>query len=605
MKGWTPDMDTNRTLTNEPSRTLQVGEVKFEYLIVPQGDYVEAGLLVAMGHLAQEMGLPAAFRRFIHLKQKQLRYDPIDKLLTFFVSLVDGCGYTSDINQRLKPYPALARAWGLTEFAGQNAVNGTLHALKWEHVPQLDQVFQLLFEQNSLALRQSRQDPLVVDIDTKGLAVSPRSKRFEWAERGYFPDKRNQKGLQFSAAFIGAEFREVLGGHLAPGYAHVTHNLPAILQLVEKRLGIPPRRGDLLKQRARLLQAEAQVHLVRAEAYERRIQRAYEHLGTLQRRIATHQARIQALKARIRRLPKRKRKLQRQIAAHQSKIRQDRRREKADRKRVEALRQRVAQVRHEADLLHEGSRNLLALAETPIEIGKVRLILLRSDSALGAGETISQLLERGYLLVVKGRDARTARKLAPQIMPNEWQRVDAQLRAAEAHTTRIHACPFDVRLVVCERTNEQGRVSYYVLVTNLPISTYATVALVQFYNARQTIEAFNKVVGNVLYLTHLRTGSITANEAVTQWAMLAHDFLSWSAHRFFTGTPYDGIAIRELAQKGLHVIARVSWPQPNVCRTEFTQDTPYARAFVTGPQGTNGQLPLALNLTAAAERKIE
>jgi hypothetical protein len=263
-------MDTNRTLTNEPSRTLQVGEIKFEYLIMPQGDYVDTGLLVAMGHLAQEIGLPAAFRRFIHLKQKQLRYDPIDKLLTFFISLVDGCDYTSDINQRLKPYPALAQAWGLTEFAGQNAVNGTLHALKWEHLQQIEQVFQLLFEQNSLALRQSLQDPLVVDIDMKGLAVSPRSKRFEWAERGYFPNQRNQKGLQFSAAFIGAEFREVLGGHLAPGYAHVTHNLPAILQLVEKRLGTPPRRGDLLKQRARLLQAEAKTHLERAEAYERR-----------------------------------------------------------------------------------------------------------------------------------------------------------------------------------------------------------------------------------------------------------------------------------------------------------------------------------------------
>ncbi len=209
------------------------------------------------------------------------------------------------------------------------------------------------------------------------------------------------------------------------------------------------------------------------------------------------------------------------------------------------------------------------------------------------------------MFVVKGRDARTARKLAAEIVPNEWQQVDAHLRAAEAHATRIHQCPFDVRVVVCERTNERGQVSYYALVTNLSLNTYGTVALVLFYNARQTIEAF-KVVGNVLYLTHLRTGSITANEVVAQFAMLAHDVLSWSAHRFFAGTPYDGIAIRELVQKGLHVIARVSWPQSNVCRTEFTQDTPYARAFVTGPQGTNGQLPLALNFSAtAAERKTE
>ena len=97
--------------------------------------------------------------------------------------------------------------------------------------------------------------------------------------------------------------------------------------------------------------------------------------------------------------------------------------------------------------------------------------------------------------------------------------------------------------------------------------------------------------------------SITANEAVAQFAMMAHDVLSWSAHRFFAGTPYDGMAIRELVQKGLHVIARVSWPQPTVCRIEFTQNTPYARTFVAGPQGMNGQLPLALNFGHAAGRK--
>ncbi len=596
-------MNINRTLTNEACHTLQVGAVTFEYLIVPQSDYVEAGLLAAMGHFAQEIGLPTAFRQFIHLKQKQIRYDPVDKLLTFFVSLVDGCGYTSDINQRLKPYPALARAWDLREFAGQNAVNGTLHALKPEHLHQIEQVFQFLFERNSLALRQSRQEPLIVDIDTKGITVSPRSQRFEWAETGYFPGPRNQKGLQFTAAFVGANFREVLGGHLAPGYAHVTHGLPTILQLIENRLGPPPRRGDLLKQHAHLLQTEAKAHLECAQVAERHIEQAYERLGKIHRRIEAHQAQIRALRTRIRRLSKRKRKLQRQIETHQVKIRKDQRREKVYRQHIEQFQQRATQAHQAADLLHEASRNVVALADRPIEIGKVRLMLIRSDSALGTGDIITQLLESGYLFVIKGRDSRTARKLAQDIQPQDWQCVDGHLRAAEAKTTRIRGCPFDVHLVVCERTSDKGKVSYYFLITNLSGRQYPAIALVEFYNQRQTIEAFNKVVGNVLFLDHLRTGSITANEAVAQFAMMAHNVLSWSAHRFFAGTPYDGIAIRELVQKGLHVIARVSWPQPTVCRVEFTQDTPYIRALVAGPQGMNGQLPLALDFGSAAGQK--
>jgi hypothetical protein len=368
-----------------------------------------------------------------------------------------------------------------------------------------------------------------------------------------------------------------------------------MLQLVEKRLGPPPRRGDLLMHHARLLEAEAQRQLARATTCEQQIQQRYLHRRTLQRRSAAHQAQIQALKARIRRLPKRARKLKRQIAAHQDKLRRDRRREKSDRQQIERRQQRARQARQEADLLREGRQSLVRLAETPTELGCVRLIVLRGDSGLGAGDTITILLERGYLFVVKGRDARTARKLGAHIEPRDWQRVDPHLRAAEAKSTRVTGCPFDIRLVVCERTGDRGRLSYYVLVTNLPFNTYGTIALVEFYNARQTIEAFNKVIGNILFLDHLRTGSLTANEAVAQLAMLGHDFLSWSTHRFFAGTPHDGIAIREWVQKGLHVIARVSWPQPNLCRTEFALESSYARAFVVGPQGANGQPPLPLD----------
>jgi hypothetical protein len=109
------------------------------------------------------------------------------------------------------------------------------------------------------------------------------------------------------------------------------------------------------------------------------------------------------------------------------------------------------------------------------------------------------------LFLIKGRDAHTVCKLAAEISPNQWHRVDAHLRPAEAHTARVHRCPFDIRVVVCERTNGRGQVYYYALMTNLPFDTFGIVALV--LHARRTIEAFNKVVDNVLYLTHLRTGS--------------------------------------------------------------------------------------------------
>ena len=127
-------MSDNRSLPTEAMRSLQVGALTFEYCVMPMGSYVSDGLLLALGHFAQELGLPAALRRTVHIKQKCIRYLPEDKLLMFFVSLVDGCGYTSDIDTHLRPYPEIARAWDLPEFADQSTVNDTLCRLTWDHV---------------------------------------------------------------------------------------------------------------------------------------------------------------------------------------------------------------------------------------------------------------------------------------------------------------------------------------------------------------------------------------------------------------------------------------------------------------------------------------
>jgi hypothetical protein len=52
-----------------------VGAITFEYRILSLGDYVDDGLMIAMGHFAQEIDLPAAFRHFIQIEQKRVRYD--------------------------------------------------------------------------------------------------------------------------------------------------------------------------------------------------------------------------------------------------------------------------------------------------------------------------------------------------------------------------------------------------------------------------------------------------------------------------------------------------------------------------------------------------
>jgi hypothetical protein len=263
-------------------------------------------------------------------------------------------------------------------------VNETLHLLTWSQVKQIDQVFQALFEQQSLARQQPRDVPLIVDVDTMGLRVSPGSHAIEWAELGYFPKAKGQKGLQFSAAFMGANFRECLGGLLAPGYAHILNQMPALLELIEQRLGIPPRRGDLLRQRARLLQAQARAREIAAADYLDRVQHRYQQISARQARAAVHQAEIDALKTRIRRLPKRAKRLQKSLAHAQARLRWYRQRERDDLKAIERWRERAVHSQREANALREEAQALLDLAAQPVSLGQSRLILLRGDAGLGS-----------------------------------------------------------------------------------------------------------------------------------------------------------------------------------------------------------------------------
>jgi hypothetical protein len=340
-------------------------------------------------------------------------------------------------------------------------------------------------------------------------------------------------------------------------------------------------------------------------ACQNRISETHARLVALRQRVDAHQREIQALQARLPRWPERQEALQAKIAAHERQLERCQQRREADQKHIQRLTEKVMEAERQAALADEEAQGLLTLAQTPILFGGTRVIILRGDASVGSGDSVTIVMEHGYLFVFKGRDARTARKLAEPISEAEWQQVDSHLRAAEAKTTHLTDCPYPVRLVVCERADEAGEKGYYFLVSNLLFSLYDTVELVRFYNRRQTIEAFNKVVGNVLWLTHLRTGSIVANYAVAQMAMLAHDFLSWVGHIFFTGTEYEGIAIRELVEKGIRVIARVTWPEPDVCRTELAMTSPYACAFVAGPKGANGQQVLPLEFSGAPRQASE
>lgn len=123
----------------------------------------------------------------LRLPMKTVWYPPRSKLLDVLVSILAGCRAISQINSRLCPDLALARAWGRPRFAEQSVVARTLDAFDTTTVAQLRQGSEALFRRESLSLRHDlATDWLWLDID---LTPLPSSKCAEGSTKGLVGEK--------------------------------------------------------------------------------------------------------------------------------------------------------------------------------------------------------------------------------------------------------------------------------------------------------------------------------------------------------------------------------------------------------------------------------
>src|SRR6266545_551650 len=97
------------------------------------------------------------FLTAVHLPLKAVDHTPASKLLDVLVSILAGCRAISQVNTRLRPDTALARAWGRTQFADQSTLARTLDRFRDEQVQQL--------RASSLALSQAQKACTVLRSD--------------------------------------------------------------------------------------------------------------------------------------------------------------------------------------------------------------------------------------------------------------------------------------------------------------------------------------------------------------------------------------------------------------------------------------------------------
>jgi hypothetical protein len=109
----------------------------------------------------------------LDLPMKTVDHPPTAKLLDILVSILAGCRAISQVNTRLRPDVALARAWGRDRFADQSMLARTLDAFELGQVEQLRQGSEALFRRASYVLGHNfEQEWLALDIDFTPLPIS-------------------------------------------------------------------------------------------------------------------------------------------------------------------------------------------------------------------------------------------------------------------------------------------------------------------------------------------------------------------------------------------------------------------------------------------------
>ena len=131
----------------------------------------------------------------LHLPLKVVEHPPTAKLLDVLVSILVGCRALMQVNTRVRPDLALARAWGRACFAEQSSLARTLAVFTPAHVAQLRQGSETLFRRESQTFRHVfAQDWLWLDID---LTPLPASKHAEDSAKGKISGKKTCTGVNW------------------------------------------------------------------------------------------------------------------------------------------------------------------------------------------------------------------------------------------------------------------------------------------------------------------------------------------------------------------------------------------------------------------------
>jgi hypothetical protein len=211
-------------------------------------DSAHASLCVLGTHL-QRRHFFKPFEQRVQIRQKVLKYTPIQKLEMFFVGLLAGAKAVSHTATTVRVDPALIAAFGLPGCTEHSVIAQTLNAATEVDVADLQAALGEIYGCYGQARRHHfTRELLVLDVD---LSPLPASQRAEGSERGYMGRCRSKTGRKL-VRVRAADTQETIWEMVVPG--RTAESLPVLqeaIQGAEHLLGLAGESKQAKAKRAR------------------------------------------------------------------------------------------------------------------------------------------------------------------------------------------------------------------------------------------------------------------------------------------------------------------------------------------------------------------
>src|SRR5215831_2865974 len=188
--------------------------------------------LCALGEYLRRHCFFAPLRESVQIRQKTVRYRPVDKLLDALSGLLCGAKTISQSNITIRVDPAVQRAFGRTGCAEQSTLARTLRACTGENVVQLSRVSWYYLKRYGQTPHHRFAERLLC-VDVTPLPIGAHAEGSERTWMGRNRSKTGRKVLRWTAS----AYREILHETLLRGKASAVPALKTALGEVETRLG--------------------------------------------------------------------------------------------------------------------------------------------------------------------------------------------------------------------------------------------------------------------------------------------------------------------------------------------------------------------------------